>query len=235
MLRPSSCLFRMLLPGALLALGGPAQGASDPLLAARDAQNRAGLEKQIQALQAGVKPNDASSLYRLAVAQSYLAEVAQELRDKAGAKNAAEAGMDAARKAIALKQDAAEYHRILGTLCGQVIPANVLAGLKYGKCAQESVNQALKLNPNLAEAHMARGVGNYYLPPSFGGGVELAIRDFEKAVQLNPKSSEAYLWMGIALRKANRNADARKALAKSLELNPNRIWAKQQLEKTPAP
>jgi len=216
------------------AMGLAAPGG-DSLLAARDAQNRAGLEKQIQSLQASVKPTDAASLYRLALAQSYLAEVAQELRDKNAAKSAAEAGMDAARKAIALKQDAAEYHRLLGTLCGQVIPANVLAGLKYGKCAQESVNQALKLNPNLSEAHMARGVGNYYLPASFGGGVELAIKDFEKAIQLNPKSADAYLWLGIAQRKAGRNAEARKALSKSVELNPNRVWAKQQLEKTPAP
>jgi tetratricopeptide (TPR) repeat protein len=219
----------------LLGASGFGALAGDSLLAARDAQNRPGLEKQIQALQAAAKPNDAASLYRLALAQSYLAEVAQELRDKNAAKSAAEAGMDSARKAIALKQDAAEYHRLLGTLCGQVIPANVLAGLKYGRCAQESVNQALKLNPNLSEAHMARGVGNYYLPASFGGGVELAIKDFEKAIQLNPKSADAYLWLGIALRKANRNADARKALAKSVELNPNRVWAKQQLEKTPAP
>ena len=31
----------------------------------------------------------------------------------------------------------------------------------------------------------------------------------------------------------NRNADARQALQKSLQLNPARLWAKQQLEKTP--
>jgi len=45
---------------------------------------------------------------------------------------------------------------------------------------------------------------------------------------------DAYLWLGLAMRKANRNADARKAFTKSLELNPNRLWAKQQLDKTPA-
>lgn len=217
----------ILLP-AVLALGG------DDLTKARDAQDRPSLEKQVQALRGAVKPSDPQSLYRLALAESYLAEVAQELRDKNAAKSAAEAGMDPIKKAIALKPDMAEYHRLLGTLCGQVIPANVLAGLKYGKCAQESVAQALKLNPNLAEAHTARGVGNYYLPPSFGGGVELAIKDFEKAIQLNPKgAADAQLWLGVALRKAGRNADARKAFQKSLDLNPARVWAKQQLEKTP--
>ncbi len=230
MLRLSSFV---LIASSLTAFAAP-NGGGDPLLSARDSQDRAALEKLAQEAQAAAKPADATSLYKLALAQSYLAEVAQELRDKGVAKTAAEAGMDAAKKAIALKPENAEYHRILGTLCGQVIPALGLAGIKYGKCAQESVNQALKLNPNLAEGHMARGVGNYYLPAAFGGGVEVAIKDFEKAIQLNPKSSEANLWLGIALRKANRNADARKAFARSIELNPNRVWAKQQLEKTPA-
>jgi Flp pilus assembly protein TadD len=62
----------------------------------------------------------------------------------------------------------------------------------------------------------------------------MAIHDFQKAIELDPKSSEAYLWLGLAQRKANRNAEARQSFSKSLELNPNRLWTKQQLEKTPA-
>ena len=37
----------------------------------------------------------------------------------------------------------------------------------------------------------------------------------------------------LSLRKENKNAEARQAFVKSLELNPNRIWVKQQLNKTP--
>ncbi len=181
-----------------------------------------------------VSPEDAAAQYRLALAQSYLAEVSIEMRDKNQAKNAAEAGINAAQKAVAIAGGNAEYHRILGTLCGQVIPANVLLGMKYGKCAQESVNKAVELDPKSSNAFLSRGVGNYYLPTQFGGGIDLAIKDFEKAIQLNPKSPEAWVWLGVAQRKANRNADARKSLQKALELNPNRVWAKQQLDKTPA-
>jgi Flp pilus assembly protein TadD len=64
--------------------------------------------------------------------------------------------------------------------------------------------------------------------------LDLAIRDFQKAIELNPKSDEAYLWLGLAFRKSGKNAEARKAFLKSIELNPNRIWTGQQLEKTPA-
>jgi Flp pilus assembly protein TadD len=63
--------------------------------------------------------------------------------------------------------------------------------------------------------------------------MELAIRDFRKAIELNAKNADAWLWLGIALRRTNQPEEAHKAIAKSLELNPNRAWAKQQIEKTP--
>ena|SRR5688572_19782558 len=210
--------------------------AGSELEDARDRQDRAALEKSIAALQAtaSAQPANAAAQYRVALAQSYLSEIALELRDKSLARAGAEAGMSAAKRALEIKPDDAEYHRILGTLCGQVIPANVLAGLRYGRCALDSIKKAIELNPKSSNAWLSRGVGNYYLPESFGGGVKLAIADFEKAIQLNPKSADAHLWLGIALRKAGRNPDARKALSRSVELNPKRVWTRQQLEKTPA-
>jgi hypothetical protein len=38
----------------------------------------------------------------------------------------------------------------------------------------------------------------------------------------------------VALRKENKDAEAREALTKALALDPNRVWVKQQLEKTPS-
>jgi tetratricopeptide (TPR) repeat protein len=213
-----------------------AGGATRDLEQARDRQDRPALERIAAQLAsvASKQANDANAQYMLAVAQSYLAEVATELRDKNAGRAAAETGIKAAEKAVALKPDAAEHHRVLGTLCGQVIPANVLAGLKYGRCALDSINKAIELNPKSSIAYVSRGVGNYYLPAAFGGGPEVALKDLQKAIQLDPKLAEAHLWMGIALRKLNRTAEARAALNKALQLNPDRVWTKQQLEKTPA-
>jgi tetratricopeptide (TPR) repeat protein len=210
--------------------------ASSDIEGARDRQDRPALEALVRNLSEAARksPNDPGAHYRLALARSYLAEVALELGDKAGAREAAEAGVREAERAVALQGNFAEYQRILGTLCGQVVPANALLALKYGRCALESVNKALELDPKSSDAYLSRGVGNYYLPAALGGGVELAIRDFQEAIRLNPKSAEAHLWLGIALRKMERNVEARAALKKSLEFNPNRLWAKQQLEKTPA-
>jgi tetratricopeptide (TPR) repeat protein len=208
------------------------------LLKARDREDRATLEKIAGDLRAAADkdPKDATAQYRLALAESYSAEVAIEMRDKAGAKNASQAGIDAAERAVNLKQDSPEYQRILGTLCGQMISSNGIAALKYGKCALNAVNKAIELDPKSSMAYLSHGVGNYYLPPALGGGMEVAIKDFRKSIELNPKNADAWLWLGIALRHENQAADeAHKAIAKSVELNPNRVWAKQQLDKTPAP
>ena len=207
---------------------------SQELEQARDKQDRPALERMasVYAAQAAKQAGDAQAQYNLAIAQSYLAEVATELKDKNGGRAAAETGIKAAEKAVALKPTTAEYHRVLGTLCGQVIPANVLAGLKYGRCALDSINKAIELDSKSAISHVSRGVGNYYLPGAFGGGANIALKDFDKAIQLDPKLAEAHLWRGITLRKLNRNSEAHAALSKSLQLNPARLWTKQQLEKT---
>ena len=203
---------------------------------ARDAQDRALLDRlaaeAVAAAQA--RPADAPAHYRAALAELVRAEVAMEQRDRNAARAAAEEGIRVAEKAVALKPSTADYHRVLGALCAQVIPANPLLGLRYGKCAMDEVNRAVELDPKSADAWLSRGVGNFYLPESFGGGAELALKDIDRALELDPSHADAWLWRGIVLRKLNRNAEAREAIQKSLKLNPARIWARQQLEKTPA-
>jgi tetratricopeptide (TPR) repeat protein len=225
----------VLLSLSVLFVAASATLDDSDLLKARDHQDRAALEKMAADAHATAdkQPNDPAALYKVALAESYSAEVAIELHDKAAAKNAAQAGMDAANKAVSMKADSAEYQRILGTLCGQMVSSSSLAGLKYGKCALDSVDKALELDPKSSMAYLSHGVGNYYLPQAFGGGIELAIKDFRKAIELNPKNADAWLWLGVALRRSNQPAEAQKAFAKSLEINPNRVWARQQLEKTP--
>lgn len=207
------------------------------LAAARDRQDLAAIQRIIaeyqQAAQQHTNAPDAS--YHLALAYSYGAEVAMELHDKKKSEELAEAGLDPIKKAISENDSNAEYHRLLGEICGQVIPANALMGtLKYGPCARDEIAKAIQLDPQLALAYVTRGVGNYYLPAGLGGGIDLALKDFDKAISLNPNLTEAYLWKGIALRKANRDAEARRAFEHALRLDPARVWTKEQLNKTPS-
>ncbi len=221
----SFCLFAAV---SVLVLATPV--STKDLDRARDHQDLAALDGNIAQLkQAGASP------YQVALAYSYAAEVAMELHDKKKSQSYAEAGMELAQKAVGENGGDAEYHRLLGNLCGQVIPANPLMGaLKYGKCAQDEISKAISMDGKLAMAYVSQGVGNYYLPSAMGGGPDAAVKDFDHAISLNPRLAEAYLWKGLALRKLNRNAEARQTLQKALELDPERQWAKQELEKTPA-
>ncbi|HEV2448470.1 MAG TPA: tetratricopeptide repeat protein [Candidatus Sulfopaludibacter sp.] len=223
-------MLALLMAGYLAAAAAPS-----PLETARDAQDRAALQKlAADAMAAADKsPNDAAVQYRAALAASYLAEVSLEVRDKKAAEDAALKGIKAAERVVALQPNSAPNYVVLATLCGQVIPANVLMGLSYGKRAKDAVEKAIATDPKLSMAYEARGVGNYYLPAAFGGGYDPAIADFRKAIELDPKNAEAYLWLGLSLRKQNKDAEARQAFAKSLEIAPHRIWVKQQLDKTP--
>jgi len=212
-----------------------AAAAPSPLEVARDKQDRAALtELAAQASAAAAKtPSDSEIQYRAALANSYLAEVAIELRDRKAGRQFAEQGMKFAEKAVALKPANAEYYRLLGTLYGQAV-TDIMSGLSYGPKAKDAINKAVEKAPKSSMMYVARGVGNYYVPAQLGGGAKLSIPDFQKAIELDPSNAEAYLWLGLSLRKENRDAEARQAFTKSLELNPNRIWTKQQLEKTPA-
>jgi tetratricopeptide (TPR) repeat protein len=229
-LLPVTALFLSFLTGACAQPQLPAEWRK-----ARNAQDRATLERLANDARANADrhANDPRALYQAALADSLRAEVLAEQKDKRGSGDAAEAGIKSAERAVALGPNNAEFHRLLGALCAQTIPSNILFAMRYGHCALDEVNRALQLDAHSADAWLSRGVGNLYLPPSFGGGPDQALKDIEKSLQFDTRNADAWLWQGIVLRKLNRNGDARRAFEKSLALDPSRAWARQQLEKTP--
>jgi tetratricopeptide (TPR) repeat protein len=232
------CLRSLLLIG-MAAAAVPGQSAvsakaADSLQAARNRQDLAALQAAAGRAEAQVRTNASpDALYAAALARSFEAEVALELGKKPEAAAAAESGIHTARALVAKNPSVAEHHRLLGTLCGQMIPANLLMALQYGRCAKEEIDAALKLDPRSAFAHISRGVGNYYLPASFGGGVEKAVVDFRHATTLKPDLADAWLWLGIGLRKSGDAANAKSALRRAASLAPDRRWVAEQLAKTP--
>jgi len=218
----------------LLVLGASAALAAGPLETARDQQDRAALQKLIgdYSAAAAKTPDNPEAQFQVALACSYLAEVAIEQHDRKSGRQAAEQGIKAGERAVALKPSP-EYYRVLGTLYGQAI-TDVMSGFSYGPKAKAALTKAVEGAPKDPAVWVAHGVGNYYLPAQLGGGTQPAIADFHKAIELDSKNAEAYLWLGVALRKEKKDAEAREALTKALALNPGRVWVKQQLEKTPS-
>src|SRR5690349_158900 len=118
---PRVCLFLCLCLATVVA--SHAQTAGE-LESARDRGDLAAIDRLIA--QASSTARSPEGQYKLALANSYGAEVAMEQRDKKKSEAYAEKGLDPAQKAVAAKGNDAEFHRLQGALCGQVIPANPL-------------------------------------------------------------------------------------------------------------
>src|SRR5438477_9435669 len=117
---------------ALVMAAFMAAPATSPMELARNQQDRAALQKLAAdfAAAAAKAPNNAEAQYRSALAYSYLAEVLIEQHDRKAGRTAAEQGIKAAEKAVAMRGDAESY-RVLGTLYGQGV-TDIMSGLSYG-------------------------------------------------------------------------------------------------------
>lgn len=86
--------------------------------------------------------------------------------------------------------------------------------------AEGDFKAALKINPNLAEAHV--GLGMIALD---GHHHEKAAREVEIALQINPRGPDAHVLKARALLTERKDAEAVAAATKALEVNPNHLEA----------
>ncbi len=91
--------------------------------------------------------------------------------------------------------------------------------------ARRLAEQALQLDPNLAEAHLAQGFVHYYVDSDF----DAAEREFEKAQVGLPNQSDVYLAMGAIQRRQGKWKESNANLEKAVELNPNDSWTMHNL------
>ncbi len=82
--------------------------------------------------------------------------------------------------------------------------------------AEEASRRALELDPELAEAHAARG-----LAVALNKCYEEAAKEFETAIRLNPKLFEAYYFYGRALHGQGKMQAAAEMFRKACEVNPD--------------
>jgi len=167
----------------------------------------------------------------VALAASYLAEVAIEQHDRKPGRQAAEQGIKAAEKAISLKPEA-EYYRVLAIFGGQAI-TDVLSGLSYGPRARDAVDKAVEKAPKSSSVYVARGVGSYYLPAQLGGGSKQPSPISKRPSSSDPKNAEAYLWLGLSLAQGEPERRGARGLRQIARAESEPHLAKEQLDKTP--
>lgn len=101
---------------------------------------------------------------------------------------------------------------------------NIYTKMKQFQLAVDSYSKALEIK---SHSDFYRGRCNaYYEFEKF----ENAIADCSEAINLNPKGAWAFFYRGLARQKLEQNALAISDFRKTLELDPNHMGAKQQLE-----
>jgi len=91
--------------------------------------------------------------------------------------------------------------------------------------AQTLAERALQLQPDLPEAHLARGFSYYYGDNNY----DAALKEFEIAQRGLPNESEVYLAIGAIQRRQGKWAESTANLEKATSLNPKDVWALQNL------
>ena len=160
---------------------------------------------------------------------AYRSDAYARQHDKKNAEHALDEAIENLEQSLKLDEKSPDAHSLLADCFGRKIGlgTQMFAGPKYGPKLQAENRRALELDANSPRAHASLGRQYFEAPKMFGGDLDKAIAEFRKAVELDPKSDETYVWLAMALRKKGDAAGAEKAIEEALRLNPQSVVAKE--------
>jgi tetratricopeptide (TPR) repeat protein len=174
-----------------------------------------------QALAADARNFEAA--WKLARADYWLGGHADE-RDR---RAILDAGIDAARKAIALQPSRPEGHFWLAANMGALAESfGLRQGLKYRKPIKEALETVLRIDPGFQDGSADRALGRWYfkVPGLFGGSRKEAEAHLRASLKYNPNSTASHFFLAEVLLDAGRNTEARAELQKVLDAPLNPDW-----------
>jgi cytochrome c-type biogenesis protein CcmH/NrfG len=133
----------------------------------------------------------------------------------------------------------AEAHALLGTVHGASI-GGMWSGMRLGPRAEKSLKRAGELEPENPRVALQMGLSAMFKPSTFGGGVDRARSELERATELfeaaprdspwpNWGAADAWAWLGLVHAKDNDIDSARAAYEKALLIAPDYRWVKDTL------
>ena len=208
---------------------------SDPLAAARkardDADSRA-LQAEIQRHEQELQKRfSLENWLRAAQLLDWLCEAARLSKDEKTLKRAAQAGVDAAERAVALDAKSSEAHRWLGHHLGNLIAVTFMGGMRFGSRSTKELDLALQLDAKNAEAQVSRALAYYFAPGMFGGSKTEAERLLNRALELEPRNENARIWLALVYNATKRKEEALREIREARRINPARKYA-QDVEDT---
>ena len=201
--------------------------ADDPDALYKDRENPASAKKatDIWAARLAANPRDFDSAYKLAQARYWLGTNGLPQPERKGA---LEAGIAAARTAIALNARRPEGHFWLAANMGALAESfGLRQGIKYRGEIKEAMLTTLKIDPAFLDGSADRALGRWYykVPGLFGGSNKKSEEHLRKSLTYNPNSIISHLFLAETLADMGRKDEARKEAQAALDapLDPN--WA----------
>jgi tetratricopeptide (TPR) repeat protein len=102
--------------------------------------------------------------------------------------------------------------------------ASLADGKRFRDNADVALAKALDLDPNLAEAHFARGIILWTKAKGFPH--EQAIRSFKKALDLDPEADETHHQLSMVYSHVGLLDEAQAHVGRAIDLNPNNTMAR---------
>ncbi len=152
-------------------------------------------------------------------------------------------GQDYLKKAMELQPDFGELDAFYAYMLGFEIALNPEKAMSLGMESFQYFGKAFEKSPENPRVNYLQGVSYLYTPVEYGGGADAAIEILAKSIELFEKENiqdpvkpswgkdEAYTFLAMAYAQKGNKEKAAELFQKALEINPDFIMAKDELEK----
>ena len=206
--------------------------ADDPDALYKDRENLASATRatDIWAARLAANPKDFESAYKLSQARYWLGTNGLPEPQRKGA---LEAGIAAARTAIALNPQRPEGHFWVAANMGALAESfGLRQGIKYRGQIKDAMLTTLKIDPAFLDGSADRALGRWYykVPGLFGGSDKKSEEHLRKSLTYNPNSSSSLFFLAETLIDLKKKDEARAALQKLLDAPADPEWAPEDKE-----
>ena len=201
--------------------------AGDPDALYRDRENLKSAKQAVDiwATRLAANAKDFESAYKLAQARYWLGTNGVPEPER---KAALEAGIAAARAAIAINPGRPEGHFWLAANMGALAESfGMRQGIKYRGPIKDALLTTLKIDPAFLQGSADRALGRWYfkVPGLFGGSNKQSEAHLRKSLTYNPNSVISHLFLAETLEDMGRKDDARKECQAAIDAPTDPEWA----------
>ena len=150
-------------------------------------------------------------------------------------------GIDYLEKMLNMDKENVEGTALLGSMVGWKAGLKPMQAMFLGPRSSRLLASAEKADPKNPRVILYKAISDFNTPKQFGGDKDRALAGFKEAAalfddvkpgdELEPSwgHPDVYAWLGIAHMERDQHTEARAALEKALEIDPEFSWVKYGL------